>query len=187
MASRKTREQEPVEHLDGQLSTEDMPPVTDPAAQQIEPAYDIPERPTGQDVDAVQSLLDWLVDKASKTDQDEWAQMAASVGRILAGGSAEEVLSQDLPISGKSFVDRPFWLHGFTVTETDFPEGPIPFYANMDVSVAGGERRVVNCGGAKVLAKLKVLDDEGDYPYMVMLTGKKTKAGNTVLDLVRPV
>lgn len=134
---------------------------------------------------AMQILFNWLVEKASRTDEDDFAQMEASVRRILEGASAEDVLREDLPISGKTYLDKPFQLHAFTVTETDFVEGGAPFYANLDVTIAGGERRVLNVGGMKVLAKLAVLDREGDYPYFVMLKGHNTKKGFTVLDLVQ--
>jgi hypothetical protein len=134
---------------------------------------------------AMQTLFNWLVDRASRTDEDDFAQMEASVRRILQGSSAEEVLREDLPISGKTYLDKPFQLHGLTVTETDFAEGGAPFYANLDVTIAGGERRILNVGGIKVLAKLAVIDQEGDYPYFVVLKGHETKKGFTVLDLVQ--
>jgi hypothetical protein len=187
MAQRKQREDTRADESTAPDVQADIPDVADPDTQQVEQWDETKARVLIDANAAVQSLVDWLAERATKTDEDEWASMAASVGRILSGQSAEEVLQQDLPISGKQFVNQPFVLHGFTITDTDYSEGPIPWYANMDVTIRGGERRILNCGGAKILAKLKVLDDEGDYPYYLMLSGKETKRGYTVLDLVKPV
>lgn len=136
---------------------------------------------------ALMALTNWLVDTASRSDEDDWAAMEKSVARILNNeGSAEDILKQDLPISGKGFLNRAFLIHGFTLTESDHEEG-MPFYANLDVTLAmGGERRILNVGGTKVLAKLMMLDRLGEWPLPAMLVGTETKKGHLILDIVKP-
>ncbi len=166
-------------------------PGTDNVSEAVEPGGTVATRPEAgaiaEPAPAMQTLVEWLTDHAGRTDEDNWVAMEASVAKILSGGgTAEEILRQDLPISGKQYANRPFLIHAFTLTESEHEEGPLPFYANLDVTVAGGERRVLNVGGIKVMAKLMMLDQAGEWPVQAMITAKVTKSGRTVLDLVLP-
>lgn len=134
---------------------------------------------------AMQALVQWMAERANRDDTDEWAAMERSVARILAGEDAEEVLREDTPVKGEDIAGRPFTLHGFDLTETDFQEGN-PVYATLDVTFPGNARHhVVNIGGMKVLARLMMLDQLGEWPQFVMITSKQTRSGNRVHDIVR--
>jgi hypothetical protein len=136
--------------------------------------------------DALQTMMDWCVERAQVTAEDQWSVMAAEVARILAGEDATSVLSESKPLRGKDFVGRPFRIDGFTLTETDYAEG-WPFYANIHATIdRDGTTAVINCGGPKVIASLMRLDQLDAFPCFAMLQGKQTKAGYTVLDLVAP-
>lgn len=163
----------------------EMPPTEgDPSVsegQQIEPA-DAPVDPELQD--ALQNLMDWCQTYMMDNAADSADAMAAEVRRILSGEDAESVLAESTPLNGKEHTEKPFLLHSFTLQPTDFTEG-WPFYAAMEASVPGtGDRFVITCGGAKVIAALKRLHDLGEYPYPVKIRGKETRAGFTVLQLV---
>jgi hypothetical protein len=133
---------------------------------------------------AMTSLAEWLADKASGNDSTTALAMENAVARILSGESAEDVLTSDVPVSGKMYVDKPFTLYGFAITESDFEEGS-PYYANLDVTLGTDpRRRILNVGGIKVLAKLMKLDEFGEWPVVVKLTSSETKRGYQVLDLV---
>lgn len=185
--ARRQAEQSVTEEIEGQQYLGEERHDVQGSAQS--PGSDVEPVVTGEIAaagPAVRELTEWLADHASRSDVDTWQDMERAVAKILSGDSAEDVLKKDLPISGKTFLNRPFLLHGFTITESDYEEGS-PFYANLDVTVnAGAERHILNVGGIKVLAKLKRLSDIGEWPYAVMLTGDTTKRGFTVLDLVEP-
>jgi hypothetical protein len=146
---------------------------------------------------AMQSLMDWCVEYATRTDEDEWSAMEASVARILQGEDAASVLEEDAPLQAQELctkvgrtpdqrVSPVMLLDGFTLTATDYSEG-WPFYANMDVTIQpGNQRKIVNCGGIKVVAKLRMLAEFGEWPLPITITADKTKKGNTVLDIVTP-
>lgn len=134
---------------------------------------------------ATQSLIEWMAAHIERDDTDEWAAMERSIARIMAGENAEDVLREDSPLKGEDIAGRPFTLHGFTLTQSDFSEGS-PVYATLDAEFPGnGRRHVVNIGGMKVLAKLMMLDRIGEWPQFVMITSKTTKSGNRVHDLIR--
>jgi len=134
--------------------------------------------------DVLQDLMTWCVEYAQNHAADTADAMAAEVRRILAGEDAASVLAESKPLAGKDFLDKPFLVHSFTLNPTDFTEG-WPFYASMECSIPGrGEAFVLNCGGPKVIAALRRLDELGEYPYPVKVRGKETKAGRTVLQLV---
>lgn len=177
---------------DGRTDFDDLPTTTPPQTQQVVPATPVTPEPsigvvTAQIVspdEAVQTLMDWCVEYYESQEEDENAVMAREIARILAGENAVDVLSERTPIQGKEYPWRPFMLHGFMLTKTDFSEG-WPFYASMDTTARGGsEHFVINCGGPKVMATLMRLEQIGEYPYYVQINAKPTKQGFTVLDLV---
>lgn len=172
----------------------------DPAAEGMARVVTNEQAQTGEIViggPALQSLMNWCVEFAQRTDEDDWAAMERSVAQILAGADAVEVLTKDTPLQGKEMcthpgrsekerVSVPILVHGFTLTATEYEDG-WPFYANMDAEIPStGQRRVINCGGVKVIAKLKRLDEFGEWPYLLHLVGTRTRAKNTVLDLSDP-
>lgn len=163
--------------------------VTDPAAQQIataDPAQPVVEGTIDGFGPAMTSLAQWLADMAEASEVDAAQAMEDAVARILAKpGDAVQILTEDVPISGKTFLGKPFVLLAFAINEGEF-EGA-PFYATLSIEAGNPrERRVLNVGGVKVLAKLMMLHRNGEWPVTAMLKGNQTKAGHTVLDLVMP-
>lgn len=135
---------------------------------------------------AMQNLMEWVADRTNRDDSDDFAAMERSISRILSGEDAVAVLRRDTPIKGEDIADRPFLLHGFDLTESDFEEG-FPVYANLDVTMPGSnEHRVVNIGGMKVLAALKRLEEIGEWPVEVMIVVDGTRKGHSVNALVAP-
>lgn len=163
----------------------EAPPVEgeqDVAGREVEPAEDVVLPADLQN--AMQSLMDWCVEYAELHAADNADAMAAEVARILAGEDAETVLSESAPLAGKDHTEKPFLLHSFTLHPSDHTDG-WPFYAAMECSTPGhGISFTMNCGGPKVIAALKRLDDIGEYPYAIKVRGKPTRAGRTVLQLV---
>jgi hypothetical protein len=146
---------------------------------------------------AMTALADWCIKETEIMDEDRNAAMEAAVARALAASDPAEALKRDLPIAGQTLCTRAgksdrervspaMILYGFTIGASEFQEG-FPFYANMECGVGSPpERRIVNIGGPKVLATLKVLRESGEWPQTVMISATKTRAGNTVLDLFGP-
>lgn len=135
---------------------------------------------------AMQSLMEWVADRTTRDDQDDFAAMERTIARILAGEDAEQVLRRDTPVKGEDIADRPFLLHGFDLTESDFEEG-FPVYANLHATMPGDPvQRVVNIGGLKVLAALKRLEEIGEWPVEVMIVVDGTRKGHSVNALVAP-
>lgn len=135
----------------------------------------------------VQNFIQWLADKADTTDEDQYAVMASIIGEIMQAENVAEALAERNAASAKDLVNRPLILHGFDIREGSFEESEIPFYAALTMSVPGTEStRLVTCGGMKVLAVLRKLEEFGEWPQLVMFTAKETKKGFTALNLVRP-
>lgn len=153
------------------------------AGQQVEPADTVEGVPV---LSGMETLMEWCVAFEEANQADSAAVMEAEVRRILAADNMEEALAESAPLNGKDHTDKPFLLRSFRLIPTDYSEG-WPFYAAMDCEAPGrGESFVLNCGGIKVVAALKVLNDLDEYPYAIKIRGKQTRSGNTVLSIVMP-
>ncbi len=136
---------------------------------------------------ATQTLVQWLADKAQAGDMDTFAAMEAAIARMLQSESPDQVLAEDMPLHGREFLDTPFTCLSFSLREGEFEEGS-PFYALLECKLGGnGERRVLSVGGWKVLAQLMMLDKLEAFPVVLVIRGKKTRQGFTVLSLQRPI
>jgi hypothetical protein len=134
----------------------------------------------------LQDLMGWCIERAAVDTADQWAVMAAEVARIMQGADAVEVLSESKTVNGKDVAGKPFIATGFTLMQSDFTEG-WPFYANISATInADGETRIINCGGIKVIASLRRLEELEAFPTAMVVKATTTKGGNTVLDLVMP-
>lgn len=134
--------------------------------------------------DTLQDLMNWCVEFMAEHVQDNAAVMAAEVRRILAGESAEDVLAESKPLSGKEHLEKPFLLRGFSINPGDFEDG-WPFYVSMTCEIPGtGDAMTLNCGGIKVVAAVRRLHEIDEYPYPVKIRGHKTRAGYITLSLV---
>lgn len=135
----------------------------------------------------MQSFIQWCVEHASGTDEDTNAMMQEILVDILLKDNIADALRESAPLGADELVGVPLILHNFQIREGDHAESLIGFYAALTVSRAGFEgTRVVTCGGMKVLARLKKIDEFDAFPCPVMFTSKKTKKGNTILDMVTP-
>jgi hypothetical protein len=135
----------------------------------------------------VQNFVEWLAERADTTDEDQYAVMASIVGEIMASPDVASALAERSSLSAKDLINRPLILHGFEIREGSFEESDLPFYASLTMSTPGQDAtRNVTCGGMKVMARLRKLDEFGEWPQLVMFTAKETRKGFTALDLVRP-
>jgi len=164
--------------------------TTDPGAQQVEVSASAAEVPADDGDAALQSLMDWCARKIEESEEGSFAAIKRIVRDTLASKTPDEVLREQLPTSGRDFVDRPFIAFGFGLTESEFSESDgCPFYANLDIAIGNPpKRRVVNVGSWKVMAQLMMLDLMGEWPQTLVIRQKKraTKKGYFPLSLVRP-
>lgn len=135
----------------------------------------------------MQSFMNWMVERATTTDEDQFNVMASIVSEILASNSPAELLAERSAVSGRDIVGQALLLHGFELRAGDFEDSMVGHYAAMTMSRPGSEEtRIVTCGGMKILAKLYKLDEFDEWPQVVVFTEKKTSKGYGVLDMVSP-
>lgn len=138
----------------------------------------------------LQTLTEWLFAKVSEGGEDTFEAIERIVMQVMTSKTPDQVLANEMPLSGKTFTDKPFLIHGFTVTKSSFEEGDgCPFYANLDVTLPGNDmHRVVNVGSWKVLAQVMALDLMDSWPQLAMLKAKDrpTAKGFYPLTLERP-
>lgn len=133
-----------------------------------------------------QTFIDWLVERAQTTDEDQHAIMAAIMADVLASESIEEVLRERATLSAGDVLNMPLLLHSFEIREGDYEDSLTGFYAALTVSKPGTDKtRVVTTGANKVMAKLCALDRFGEWPQLVKFTAKTARSGNDVIDIVR--
>lgn len=135
---------------------------------------------------AFDALTTWCQGMYEAQDEEGGGAMEEIVQQILSGGNAEEILREQLPVSGKDFIGVPMTVLGFRINEADEFEGEgCPYFASMRVLVGDPpEPKVINCGGWAVMAAIAALDNTDGWPQRVKLAGKKNKKGRTPLRLV---
>lgn len=135
---------------------------------------------------AMQTFINWLVERADTTDEDQYALMASIMSEIIASANPDEVLREKSTMKAGDVVGQPLLLHGFEIRAGDYEESMLEHYAALTVSRPGAEgTRILTCGATKVLMKLYALDKHGEWPQAIMFTSKAGKKGN-ILDMVRP-
>lgn len=135
----------------------------------------------------MQTFIQWMIDRATTTDEDQFALMASIVSEIMNSESIAEAMSEREALHARDIVGVPLIMHGFEIREGEFEDSQTGHYAAMTVSRPGSDTtRVVTCGGTKVLAKLFVLDKFGEWPQPFYFTQKTTSKGYGVLDIIRP-
>lgn len=142
---------------------------------------------------ALQTFIDWLAERANTTDEDQFEIMAQITAEILTAPDMASLMSEATTLHARDVIGVPMLMHGFEIREGTFESGPFPFYAAITCSRPDAERsRIVTCGAAKVLAKLKrmeeLITDENtgdEWPQVFWFTEKQVANGNTVLDIVR--
>lgn len=135
----------------------------------------------------MQTFIDWQIERASTTDEDQYALMASIISEIMESANAEEVLQEKSALHARDITMVPLLMHGFELREGTYEDSQTGYYAAITVSRAGSDStRVVTCGGMKVLAKLMMLDRFGEWPQLFYFTEKRTSNGYGVLDIVRP-
>lgn len=135
----------------------------------------------------MQTFIQWQVDRASTTDEDQYALMASIISEIMEATSAAEVMEERSALHARDIVNVPLLMHGFELREGTYEDSQTGYYAAITVSRQGSETtRIVTCGGMKVLAKLMMLDRFGEWPQVFYFTSKKTSNGYDVLDIVKP-
>lgn len=141
----------------------------------------------GRQAQDMQTFVQWLVDSAQTTDEDQYAIMASIVSEIMNATSVEEAMAERSALHAKDILNVPLLLHSFEIREGTYEDSQTGHYAAMHCSRQGSDKmRVVTCGGMKVLAKLYKLQQLDGLPVAFWFTGKETSRGNTVLDIVTP-
>lgn len=132
----------------------------------------------------MQDFMQWLVDTAASTDEDQYAIMASIMGEIMAAENPAEVMKEKSTVTAADVVGRPFLLHSFEIRAGDYEESLFQHYAAMTISPPGtATTRILTTGAAKVLMKLYALSQFDEWPQPIMFTSKQGKKGN-VLDIV---
>lgn len=132
----------------------------------------------------MQDFMQWLIEKATTTDEDQYAVMASIMGEIMAAENPAEVMAERSTVSAADVIGRPFLLHSFEVRAGDYEESLFQHYAALTISPPGSSTtRILTTGAAKVLMKLYALDRFDEWPQPIMFTSKQGKKGN-VLDIV---
>lgn len=153
-------------------------PPADESASEAAPIV----APVASATPALDNLLEWLVAEADDNDGGTAAAMEAIVRQTLSADNMAQALRQTLPQSASQFVGMPMLLNGFTIRSSDYDEGSgPPFYASLQV-MAGNppEPRVINIGGWKPLAQIKVLSEIGTWPMVVKIVeAAKAKKGQS--------
>jgi hypothetical protein len=135
----------------------------------------------------MQDFVNWLVAAADTTDDDQYALMASIVAEIRQATNPEEVLRERSALHVRDILNTPLIIHGFEIRAGDYEDSELNFYAAITCGRQGREdTRIVTCGATKVLAKLWVLQDLGEWPHVVWFTGKQTSKGFTSFDMVSP-
>lgn len=137
------------------------------------------------DQEMMQTFINWLVERASGSDEDTFAVMASIMRDILDGDSAEEVLRERQTLSAKNIPNVPLILHQFEIREGQYEDSLFGYYAAMTVSRPGLDgTRIVCCGANKVLMKLYALDRIGEWPQVFWFKVRDGKKG-VIIDMVR--
>ncbi len=137
---------------------------------------------------ATNQVMMWCAENSSFGDGDTAAATEAMIARVLAGGSADDILSEEMTIPVDSILGKPILIHGIRIGATEFTEG-FPFYALVDVTHSGQpEHHQVTVGAFKVMAQLYALTRLGEFPIACMFkqSDKPTRAGYRPISLVRP-
>lgn len=137
---------------------------------------------------ATNTVMMWCAENRSFGDGDTAAAMEAMVARVLAGESADEILSEEMTVKVDSILDKTILIHGIRIGETEFTEG-FPFYALVDVTLGGEDRhQQVTVGAFKVMAQLYALDKLAEFPVVAMFkkADKPTRGGYYPISLTRP-
>jgi hypothetical protein len=160
--------------------------------------------PAGKELQKQYPALYRMVD-AMRTEADIHA--SAPNGGLDIYGIMDSILSADVDItdadalfglqeiggmSTKDFIDIPFRLSADNIRwmRSTITSSPFPFYAQFDVVTVEGDQAVaVNGGGLTFCSMLWKLTDVGyfdqfpDKTASLVIKGKSTTAGNTVLIL----
>lgn len=135
----------------------------------------------------MQTFIQWQVERATTTDEDQYAVMASIISEIMDATDVAEVLQERSALHARDILGVPLILHGFELREGTYEDSQTGYYAALTVSRAGSDAtRIVTCGGMKVLAKLMMLDRFGEWPQVIYFTEKKTSNGYGVLDIIKP-
>jgi hypothetical protein len=164
-----------------------VPPVTDPAEQQIQPLA-APQGSVVPEGGAMNFVLNYLANKAQSTEDEDAVIAEAIATRILNADSLDEVLDPLGTLKSDDLLNKPLMVYGFRVLHSDIDDG-YPYYALLDVQAGGGEpHKVVSIGGTTVLIQLVKLDLEEAWPQAMAITkaAKPTRRGFYPLQLVRP-
>lgn len=160
---------------------------TGPSRQDIEAAKAAAGTVVTRHEQNMQTFIQWQVDRATTTDEDQYAVMASIISEIMDAKDAAEVLQERSALHAKDILNVPLIMHGFELREGTYEDSQTGYYAAITVSRAGSDAtRIVTCGGMKVLAKLMMLDRFGEWPQVIYFTSKNTSNGYSVLDIVKP-
>lgn len=135
----------------------------------------------------MQTFVQWLVDSAQTTDEDQYAVMASIISEIMEATSVEEAMSEKSALHARDILNVPLLLHSFEIREGSYEDSQTGHYAAMHCSRLGSDQmRVITCGAMKVLAKLYKLQQLDAFPVAFWFTSKESSKGYGVIDIVTP-
>lgn len=136
---------------------------------------------------AVQRLIASLAEEIDHNAGENLGVYEDIATRIERAQTVDDVLRDDSPIDADDVLDVTLQLWGVSINESDYRDGLQAYVALRVIRQDTMEDAVVTCGAFKVVAKALKLQRMNMFPVMVKITqGKRqTKAGNTVLDLVK--
>ena len=115
---------------------------------------------------AIRTLVEWLESQVSGGDADPFAGLESMIRQVFEADTPADVLKERIPVSGKSFLRKPFVLNGFSVTRSEFSEGDgCPYYLNLQATdERTGETVVINIGSWIVCAQVAALVNADSLP-----------------------
>ena len=137
-----------------------------------------------ENLEHLQNFMNWLVERADSTDEDQYEVMASIMGEIMRAENPAEALAEKSTIRASEVVGRPFLLHSFEIRAGDYEESMFQHYAVLTISPPGSSAtRILTTGASKVLMRLHALDKFDEWPQPIMFTKKAGKKGD-ILDIV---
>lgn len=132
----------------------------------------------------LQNFMNWMVQRADSTDEDQYEVMASIMGEIMNAANPAEALAEKSTVRISDVVGRPFLLHSFEIRAGDYEESMFQHYAALTISPPGvAQTRIATTGASKILMRLYALDQFDEWPQPIMFTSKVGKKGN-IYDMI---
>lgn len=132
-------------------------------------------------------ISQYLTEEAEDTTLPEGAGYEAILQKIMRASSEEELWSESQADKPEDVYRRKLTVRGYSVIDSDFPEGPKVYFAVDAHDEIDDIDRVILTGNQKIMAKLLAAHQRGWFPAKVMFiqSTKVNKYGRFIEDLVK--